>query len=189
MTLLVLALLGFGIVHNASAIPRARNWANRVFGKAHGAFHGIASTILLIAVLTAFRFADAEPLYQIPAWGIPANFVLCLVAFVCVGIFLFRGSWRNRLKFPVAYAVTFWCAGHVLANGDTRSTVFFLGFWGIALLHVFLVSRLTQWRAGDVRAGHNALSVLFGIALYGIMAQIHTVIAGVPVIDLAGFAR
>lgn len=189
MTLLVLALVAFGIVHNASAIPRLRNWATRVFGRAHGAVHGLASLILLVATLLAFRFVDATPLYQTPWWGTPANFVLSLVAFVCVGIFLFRGSWRNRLKFPVAYAVTFWSSGHVLANGDMRSTVFFLGFLGIALVHVFLTTRLTKWQASDVRAGHNILSVLFGIALYGIMAQVHTVIAGVPVIDLAGFAR
>jgi hypothetical protein len=35
-----------------------------------------------------------------------------------------------------------------------------------------------------VREGHNMLSILAGVALYGVAIQLHVVFAGVPVIQL-----
>jgi uncharacterized membrane protein len=186
MTLLVLALLAFAVVHLVPAIPRAKAAAKASLGRAYGPVYGVASLLLLVAAIAAFRNADVEPLYDVPTWGAHANFGLTLLAFIFVGIFLFRGSWRNRLGYPMAIATVIWAAGHLLANGDTRTTVFFVGFAVIALLQAFLSSRLVDRVASEERGGHNLLSVLFGVALYGIMAQIHGAVIGVPVVTLVG---
>ena len=36
------------------------------------------------------------------------------------------------------------------------------------------------------RAGHDLMSILAGIALYGLMTQLHIVLIGVPVVTLGG---
>jgi uncharacterized membrane protein len=189
MIILFVALVAFAFVHLLPAVPRFKAVAKARLGRSYGAAYGLASLVLLAAAIAAMRHADVVPLYDVPDWGRHANFILTLVAFVCVGIFLFRGSWRNRLRYPMALATLLWAAGHLLANGDTRTTVFFGGFAVVGLLHAFLDSRLNDRPPSEERAGHNLLSVLAGVALYGLMIQLHAVVAGVPVIDLATLGK
>jgi uncharacterized membrane protein len=189
MMLLVFSLLAFAVVHLVPAIPRARNAATLKLGRAYGPVYGVASLLLFVATLVAFRGADVAQIYEPPHWGRIANFGLTLIGFLFLGIFLFRGSWRLRIGYPMAWATVFWSGGHLLANGEGRSLVFFAGFALIALMQAFLHSRLVGKSAADVRVGHNALSLLAGLALYGLAAQLHGVIAGVPVIDISSLAR
>ncbi|MFO1033784.1 MAG: NnrU family protein [Hyphomicrobiales bacterium] len=189
MILLLLTLIAFAVVHLAPAVPRYKAAAKARLGKAYGALYGLASLLLLAAAIWALRAADAGPLYDVPAWGRHANYLLTLIAFIFVGIFLFRGSWRNSLRFPMALATTFWATGHLLANGDTRTTLFFAGFLVIGLVHAWLLSLDTTRPPSDERAGHNFMSVIAGLALYGVMVQLHEVLIGVPVFNLAAFSH
>lgn len=186
MLLLVFALAVFAVVHMVPAIPWAKAYWKMLLGRAYGAAYGVASLVLLIASIAALRMAETGQVYDPPSWGRAANFALTLVAFVFVGIFLFRGSWRTYVKYPMAIATVFWAVGHLFANGEVRSVVFITGLAGAALAHVFLASRLIEWQPGEERKGHNLLSVLFGIALYGVAAQVHGAVIGVPVVSLAG---
>lgn len=189
MIILVLLLAGFAAVHVIPAIPRAKAAAQQSLGKGYGAAYGLASLVLLGLCVWAFRQADPGFVYDPPVWGRHANFLLSLVAFLFIGIFLARGSWRNRVRYPMAIAVVFWAAGHLLANGEARSVIFVAGLAGAALLHAFLASRLTERMPSEERGGHNLLSILFGLALYGVMAQLHGVLIGMPVINLAAFSQ
>jgi uncharacterized membrane protein len=182
MFLLAILLVGFAGLHLLPAIPRLRNLAKRNFGKAYGPAYGIGSLMLLIGAIAAFRAAPVADVYDVPNWGKHSNFILTLFAFIFVGIFMFRGSWRNLVKYPMAVAVLLWAAGHVLANGDSRSLMFFGSFAVIALVQVFVHSRLEE------RAGHNMLSILFGIAAYGVFAQLHGALIGVPVFNIQGLS-
>jgi uncharacterized membrane protein len=184
MTLLALCIFLFGIVHLNTAIPQWRDHARQTFGKAYGPVYGILSLFLLTACLWAFRKAEMQPLYDPPTWGRHANFGLSLIGFIFIGIFLFRGSWRNSLKYPMAFGVTIWAIGHLLANGDTRTTLLFGGLAVFAILHAILKSRSGAFLPSEVRQGHNLMSVLAGIALYGLAAQLHVIIAGVPLVTL-----
>lgn len=188
MTRLIFLLAVFTAVHVIPAIPRAKAAAQALLGKAYGAAYGTASLVLLVACVWAFRQTDPGHLYDPPAWGLHANFLFTLVAFLFIGIFLARGSWRNRVRYPMAIAVAFWATGHLLANGEARSVTFIAGLAFAALLHAFLASRLNERARSDERGGHNLLSILFGLALYGLMAQLHGVLIGMPVIDLASLA-
>jgi uncharacterized membrane protein len=84
--------------------------------------------------------------------------------------------------------VLLWATGHVLANGDSRSLMFFGGFAVIALVQVFVHSRLNEFAPTEERAGHNMLSILFGIAAYGVFAQLHGALIGVPVFNIQGLS-
>lgn len=165
-------------------MPQWREHAKQTFGRAYGPVYGILSLLLLVACLWSFRHAAIEPLYEPPAWGRNANFGLTLIGFILLGIFLFRGSWRNNLKYPMALGVGIWALGHLLANGDTRTTLLFGGLAVFAVLHAVLKSQSDAYVPSEVRQGHNLMSVLAGIALYGLAVQLHMQIAGVPVIIL-----
>ncbi len=184
MLLLAACIFLFGIVHLNPAIPQWRDHARRTFGKAYGPVYGISSLLLLIACLWAFRGAAIEPLYEPPTWGRHANFGLSLIGFILIGIFLFRGSWRNKLKYPMALGVSIWAIGHLLANGDTRTTLLFGGLAVFAMLHAVLKSRSASFVPSEVRQGHNLMSVLAGVALYGLAGQLHVIVAGVPLVTL-----
>lgn len=183
MVFLVAAVLVFGLLHIVPAIPALKRVGVNAFGRAWGAVYGISSAVMLVLSLWALRAADVVPLYDPAPWTRHANFLITLVAFIFVGIFLFRGSWRNRVRHPMAIAVVLWAFGHLLANGDTRTTVFFAGFAVAAIVHAVLRAR-QGFTPTEERAGHNFLSVVFGVALYAIVIQAHHVIAGVPVFQL-----
>jgi uncharacterized membrane protein len=184
MTLLALSIFVFGMVHLNSVVPQWRAHAKQTFGKAYGPVYGILSLLLLVACLWAFRNAEVQPLYQPPTWGRHANFGLSLIGFIIIGIFLFRGSWRNTLRVPMAMGVSLWALGHLIANGDTRTTLLFGGLALVAALQGIFKLRSGPFIPSDERNGHNLLSVLGGVALYGLAVQLHAVIAGVPVIVL-----
>jgi uncharacterized membrane protein len=184
MLILVSILLLFAIIHINPAMPNWKAHATKTFGKAYGPIYGILSLLLFAGVMWAYRQADVVAVYEPPSWGRHANFGFTLLAFLCVGIFAFRGSWRNTLKYPMAVAVTLWAFGHLLANGDLRSIVMFGGIATSAIVFALLKNANGLYAASEVRQGHNLLSLLAGLALYGIAAQLHTVIAGVPLITL-----
>jgi uncharacterized membrane protein len=184
MTLLIVILVLFGAAHVLPAVPRLKVRAVEALGKAYGPVYGIASLILFMAAIWSFRQISPQALYAEPSWGKHANFAFSLVGFLCLGIFIFRGSWRNTLRHPMALAILFWAVGHLLANGDVASTVLFAGFALMALLHAFLRQSHGAIANGPVREGHNMLSILAGVALYGVAVQLHQVFAGVPVIQL-----
>ena len=184
MALLAALIFAFGIVHLNPAIPGWKAHAMKTFGKAYGPIYGILNLVLLFGVFWAFHRVAPESLYAAPTWGRHANFALSLVGFLCVGIFLFRGSWRNKLKYPMAMGVSLWALGHVLANGDNRTTLLFVGLAGFAVLHAVLKSRCGPFAPSVEREGHNLLSLMAGLALYGLAAQLHVVIAGVPLVTL-----
>ena len=184
MLYVFLAVLAFGVLHVVPALPAVKSRLKAQFGKAYGPLYGILSLLVLVLAIVAFRAAERPQFYDLGRFGMIANFILTLIAFVFAGIFLFRGSWRNALRYPMAIAVSAWGTGHLLANGDGASFVFFGGMMIAAIVHVFLLQQNGGPAPVDIRQGHNMLSVIIGIALYGVMAQAHGALIGVPVVQL-----
>ena len=186
MILLALGVFLTAVLHLVAAVPslKARIKA-RVGDRAYGPLFGIASIIGIAIIVLGWRSSDFVFVYDPPEWGRHAKYLLTLIAFIFLGIFLFRGSWRQKVRFPMAFAAIFWATGHLLANGDMASIILFGGFLVYAVLHI-LIGTLNGVRPSPlVRQGHNLLSVLGGIALYGVMTQLHVVLIGVPVFQLS----
>jgi uncharacterized membrane protein len=183
MTLLILFTVLFGAIHILPVAPSIRSRLQQQLGRGFGPAYGILSLLLLVAIIWAFRTADREVWYDPPSWGRHANYLFSLIGFIFIGIFAFRGSWREKLRFPAAIGFTFLAIGHLLANGDDTTTVFFLGLALSAIAQAVVLSTREKQPA-IIRQGHNFLSVLAGIALYGLMAQLHAAIIGVPVFQL-----
>ena len=185
MILLAFGVLATALMHLVAAVPPLKARLKALTGeRAYGPVFGIASLLGIAIIVLGWRAAPFVPVYDPPEWGWHANMLLTLIAFVFLGIFIFRGSWRQTLRFPMAYAAIFWSVGHLLANGDLASLILFGGFLAYALVHLALGFANGVRPSPEVRGGHNLLSVLIGIALYGIMAQLHGALIGVPLVQL-----
>ena len=184
-------LLAFGVavtslLHLVAAVPALKARLKlRVGNKAHGPVFGIFSLIGIVIIVWGWRLSDFVAVYDPPSWGRHANFGLTLMAFICLGVFIFRGKLRQRLRFPMAIAVIFWACGHLLANGDLASVILFGGFLIYAFAHLVIGTLNGVRPSPEVRNGHDLISILIGIALYGVMAQLHGALIGVPVFQLS----
>jgi uncharacterized membrane protein len=185
MILLGLGVVLFALCHLTLAVPQANEAVRRRFGKFYGPGFGLLSLLPLVLIILGWRMSPFIPVYDPPSWGRIATFVLVAVAFVCLGIFIFRGSLRQRLRFPLAWAVIFWSLGHFFANGDAASLVLFGGMLIYAVAHLALGMANDIRPSAVVRQGHDVVSILIGLALYGVVAQLHALFTGVPVVTLS----
>ena len=184
-------LLVFGVVllaglHLIAAVPSQKQRLKQAVGDAaYGPVFGAASLVAIAIIVLGWRLAPFVPVYDPPSWGWIANFAFTLVAFICLGIFLFRGQLRQRLRFPMGIAAIFWATGHLVANGDLASLILFGGILIYAIAHIVIGLANDVRPTPEVRHGHDLLSILAGIALYGVMAQIHGAVIGAPVFSIA----
>jgi len=185
MFVLALGIVLFAAVHLLPAVPAAKERVKALTGeKAYGALFGAASVIALLLIVWGWRISDFVPVYEPSSWGRHANFGLTFFAFLCLGIFLFRGRLRQWLRFPMGLAVLLWGTGHLLANGDARSLILFGGLIAYGLLHIGVGLAQGSRPSPEVHKGHDLLSLVMGAAFYAAMTQLHPVLIGVPVLSL-----
>ena len=186
MGLLALSVILFAAWHLLPVLPAAKAKVQGALGRAYGPIYGIVSLVLLGLIVFGWRMADFVHVYDPPEAGRYVTFALVLIAFICLGIFLFRGRLRLKLRLPLALGVMAWGIGHLFANGDLASLILFGGLFAYGAAH-FTLGLLSGYRPqGEARGGHDLMSVLGGIALYGLMTQLHIVLIGVPIISLGG---
>ena len=186
MIILALGVLITSLLHLVAAFPSLKaSLKARTGERAYGPIFGLASLVGVIITIFGWRMADFVYVYDPPEWGRHANFSLTLVAFICLGIFIFRGVLRQRLRFPLAIGVMFWATGHLLANGALASIILFGGFLLYAVAHFVIASANGIRPTPEVRKGHDLVSIIIGIALYSVMAQAHGTLIGVPVFQLS----
>jgi uncharacterized membrane protein len=185
MIVLALGVLVTSLLHLVAAMPALKLHVKLLVGeRGYGPIFGIASLFGIAIIVAGWRLSDLVPVYDPPAWGRHANFLLTLIGFIGLGIFLFRGQLRQRLRFPMATGVIFWSIGHLLGNGDLASIILFGGFLAYAVAHIVIATANGVRPSPEVRGGHDLLSILIGVALYGVMAQLHGALIGVPVFSL-----
>ncbi len=180
MTALVLTLLLFIGVNAVASVPALKASIVCGIGKAFGPVFGITSLVSAVVLLWALRNAPEVAIYQPPSFGRVANYFISGLAFLLFGIAVFRGKLRNILRFPLSIGVALLGIGHVLANGDLASLLFFAGLLVVAVLPVIF----KKPEVLDVRQGHDMLSLLAGVALFGVMTQLHGALIGVNIVHL-----
>lgn len=185
MILLAFGVFAMAALHLVAAVPALKLRLKAAVGeRAYGPVFGIASLVGITIIILGWRMSDFVFVYDPPEWGRHANYLLTLIAFICAGIFMFRGSLRQRLRFPMGIAVIFWATGHLLANGDLASLILFGGLLAYAIAHMVIGSANGVRPSPEVRNGHDLLSIVMGVALYAVMAQLHGALIGVPVFSL-----
>jgi len=184
MALLAIAVLAFALIHLVPAVPPAKARLRQALGRAYGPVFAIAATLALVLIVVGWQAAGYVAVYEPPLRARQATVGLLLLAFLCLGIFLFRGRLRQHLRFPLAIAVMLWGIGHLLASGDLASLILFGGLFAYAAAHLALGLSHGIKPSPEVRAGHDILSLIAGVALYVAMVQLHPVLIGVPVLSL-----
>jgi uncharacterized membrane protein len=186
MFLLVVAVLAFVSIYLLPSLPQYGHRLTQRFGARWSLFHGSASLLSVVLMIAAWRASPAIPLYDPPLWSRIAGFLLVLLAFLCLGIFLFRGRLRQLVRWPWPLAIMLLALGHLLTLGDLAGLVLFGGLFvcGAASVGASLAEGVRP--SPECRAGHDLLSVLAGVALYGVTTQLHGIVAGVPVMALSG---
>ena len=186
MIILAAGVLLFALLHGVAAVPRYKSYVKSRTGERwYGPVFGLASLIAIAGIVLGWRSSGFVAVYEPPFWGWYVNYVLTFIGFLCVGIFLFRGSYRQRLRFPMGIATVFWAVGHLFANGDLASLILFGGLLLGSVAHMALAVANGIRPTPEVRIGHNGLSLIFGAALYGIMTQLHPAIIGVPIFAIS----
>lgn len=181
---LALAVALFSLIHLVPALPGLKAKLKDRYGTAYGPGFGIASSVSLGFIILAWSQTDFVPVYEPAKWGRHANLLASFIAFCFLGIFFFRGRLRLLFRYPFAIAVVFWASGHLLANGDQTSLVLFGGLLVYAVLFIVLALAGKMRPDRQVRDGHDVLSLVFGVAAYIAMVQLHSIIIGVPVITI-----
>lgn len=185
MIVLAFGVVLFAVLHLIPAVPGLKARLKAQSGeRLYGPLYGAASLAALVVIVLGWRASPFVPAYEPPAWGAHANYLFTLVAFIGLGTFLFRGRLRQVLRFPLGFGVMFWATGHLFANGDARSLILFGGMLLYALAHVGLGFANGVRPSPEVRGGHDLLGIFSGIALYGVMSQLHVIVIGVPVFPL-----
>lgn len=184
MILLIVAVALFAAVHLLSAVPSTKARLAAKVGPAFPPVFIAALVLSLLLVVLAWRRAPFIAVYDPPDWGWYATFLLVMAGFLFLGIFIFRGTFRQRLRFPLAMGVMAWSAGHLLSNGDAAAIVLFGGLFLYGAAHLALGLANGIRPSPEVRQGHDMISLLIGLALFGAAIQIHRVYTGVPVLVL-----
>jgi uncharacterized membrane protein len=186
LIVLAVGVFLFVALHAVAAVPKLKAIAKAKFGgRGYGPAFGVASILALGIIVVGWRSATFVAVYDPQPSGWYLNYVLSFIGFLCLGIFLFRGNLRQKLRFPMALAAIFWATGHLLANGDLASLILFGGLLAGCLAHIALATANGVKPTPEVRIGHDGLSLIFGAAIYGIMTQLHTALIGVPIFILS----
>jgi uncharacterized membrane protein len=185
MSLLATAVALFALVQLLAATPASRQVLERSLGRAFAILHVLATVLLGLLLLAAWKYAPAVQLYEPGRLGRIAAFLAIAVASLMAGISLFRGSLRLRFRFPLILALAFFSAGHLLGDGNLANIVLFGGLLALAAAVIILSLHAGRRPAPEFRPGHDLLSLLSGLALFAVMAQLHPVITGVPVLTLS----
>ncbi len=186
MIILIAGVLMFAVLHGVAAVPRYKsNVKSRTGERWYGPVFGLASLFAIAVIVLGWRSSNFAAVYEPRYWGWHVNYGLTFIGFLCLGVFLFRGSYRQRLRFPMGLAIIFWAAGHLFANGDLASLILFGGLLLVSLVHVAVALANGIRPTPEVRMGHDGLSLIFGAALYGIMTQLHSSLIGVPIFALS----
>jgi uncharacterized membrane protein len=181
MTLIILGLLLWWGAHLFKRLAPARRAAMGDAGKGLVTVAVVAGVVLMVI---GYRGNTAPDLWYPPAFLTHVNNLLMLFA-----IYLYAASGMKTritrvIRHPQLTAVKAWAVAHLLVNGDLASVILFGGFLIYAVAHFALGVANGVRPSPEVRSGHDLLSIVIGVALYGVMAQLHGALIGVPVFQI-----
>lgn len=135
----------------------------------------LASVVLMVS---GYRGAGGETLWQLGGWAVWANNLLMLMAMALFGTGHSKSRLRGAMRHPMLNGLVLWSVAHLMVNGDLASLVLWGGLAGWAVLTMMVINASDPQpepyahgtRAGDIRLA--ALTVVFFGAVSGIHAWI-----------------
>ena len=184
MMMLIGGLLLFSAAHLfPSAVPRARKRMVEALG--FNPYRGLFSLVIitsLILVIFGWKAASPTPVYAPP---VPAGLLVSALVFLAFLLFVAsqsRSNIRRFVRHPQMIATLLWSAGHLLANGDSRSIALFGGLAVWAVLEIVLCNRRDgAWKKPEPAAGSgDVVTLAIAAAGFALVWYFHPALFGAP---------
>lgn len=180
MTLLLIGLLVFSLVHLVPAAPPLRATLKTKMGdKGYRGLFSLLSLASLALVIWGFAQAPSDSYRAQPGWARHLTLAFMPFVFILLASNGTKTPLRRFIPHPMTTGVMLWGLLHYLANGETRSAWLFGTFALLSALQ--LLSRL--WRpAGPAPVySQRALitTVIAGILAYFVFLFAHPYLFGV----------
>lgn len=108
MTIIILWMIGFSLIHSITADKRFKNWVAKIFGERfrHGWYRLFYNAVSVISLAPLFLYmADiAMPIYSVPAWLVPIFLIIQLIGVIGLVISILQIDWMRFAGFKQAYA-------------------------------------------------------------------------------------
>lgn len=183
MTRLVLGVMLWSVAHliPAVAVDFRKNLVDRL---GENPYKGIFTLLMVLAIyllVTGWKYTLPETVYVPPTWGRHAAALLVLIGLALFFAPYLQTNVKRYLRHPQLTGVALWGAGHLLANGDSRSIVLFGGLAAWAVIEILMLNRRDGARSRPAAAPlkFDALLIGIGIAVYAVLAIAHQWLFGV----------
>jgi uncharacterized membrane protein len=177
MTSLIVALVVWSLIHfiPATAIDFRANLVRRLGPATYKAVFTLVTIGALLLLIHGWKAAPAHSVFSPPSWGAYAAIGLSLLASFCFFAPYVSNNLRRLVRHPQLAGVVLWAFGHLLANGEARSTVLFGGFAVWAILEMILLNRRDGvWiRPSPVPHSADVRLVMTGIGFFALILYSH----------------
>ena len=182
MTLLICGLLLWALVlYPALAAAHRDNQIARLGRNGYRGLFAIFIVLALTMIVMGWKSTTPVIVYTPPLAGSPAVALLILVAFVLFIAAQARTNIKRRIRHPQLGGLVLWAAAHLLANGDSRSIVLFVGLAAWAVLEIIAINRRDgAWQPpGPVASRYDWLVVVIAAAAFAVVLYFHQRLFGV----------
>lgn len=166
--LLLLASVAMVATHVVPALPTVRHYLTGKLGEGvYQALYSLVAVIMIFAMIYTFNRSPQEVVWEsgamlkrIPSVLMPLAFILLTTGALSRNPTMFwqdsqldsdtpaRGIVRIT-RYPLLWAVILWSIGHIAANGDMASIIFFGGFLGLSVFGSIGIDKKRAAKYGD----------------------------------------
>jgi len=177
MTKLALGVALWAVIHFIPAV--AVDFRKNLVGKiGEQPFKGIFALFMVLAlylIISGWKATIPVNIYLPPIWGSHVTALIVLVAFILFLAPYHATNLKRFLRHPQLTGVIVWGAGHLLANGESRSVVLFGGLAVWAVIEILLLNRRDGvWIKPDaVPVKKDVMLAVAGIVTYVVVAVSH----------------
>lgn len=177
MSSLIVALVIWSLIHfiPAAAVDFRAGLVKKLGPATYKAVFTVVAIGALLLLIHGWKAAPVHAVFSPPSWGVHAAMGLSLLASFCFFAPYVSNNLRRLIRHPQLTGVVLWAAGHLLANGEARSTVLFGGFAVWAILEMILLNRRDGVWTKPAPVPHSADLRLFmaGIGFYALILYSH----------------
>lgn len=174
MTLLILGVALFALLHLIPifAIEARQSVKSRIGEKPYKGLFALAVLASVYFIYKGWTATEVDFLYIPPSWSGHLAALFILAGFITFFASRAPTNIKRILRNPQLTGVVLWSAGHLIANGETRSIVLFagLGLWALIAI-IGTNKRDGDWVKPEKQPViKDVVTVLIGVALYGVFA-------------------
>lgn len=174
MALLIVGLIVFLGTHSVRIVAPA--WRDHALARlGEGPYKGLFSLVSIAGfalIIVGFgRAASDTGLLYLPPFGLRRlTEALMLPALILAVASLFpQGYIKHAVRNPLLIGTALWAFAHLIVNGETAAVVLFGAFLAWSIVDLATQRGRTAPAAAKPSAVYDALAVVSGVALYGLL--------------------